>query len=184
MVTEMSSGGFLHPTLKKDTVLIASWPLCELLLMKDANYPWAILVPRVGSSDNENSCFVKGNLSAFGGRPAAVLERVCLHSRKGMMALFSGEKLNIGALGNMVSQLHVHHIVRYSSDVAWPAPVWGKFRPNLWKSPCSENGLQVKVSAHLPAAPSAGIQSAKLPNGRCRSNSDGFDPTGFLCACL
>lgn len=126
MAAEMNSDGFLlHPILKKDTVLIASWPLCELLLMKDANYPWAILVPRVASSDNENSWFVKEIYQLSEADQQQFWKESAILG-KGMMALFSGEKLNIGALGNMVSQLHVHHIVRYSSDAAWPAPVWGK----------------------------------------------------------
>ena len=43
-----------------------------------------------------------------------------------IMKIFSGEKLNVAALGNMTPQLHIHHIVRYASDPAWPGPIWGK----------------------------------------------------------
>ncbi len=107
----------LHPRLAADTMFIGDWPLCRVLLMNDAQYPWAILVPRrVGLRE------------AYQLEPADQLQLLVESNHLGreMMRTFSGEKLNVAALGNMVPQLHIHHVVRHSGDPAWPAPVWGK----------------------------------------------------------
>ncbi|MDP9139461.1 MAG: HIT domain-containing protein [Pseudomonadota bacterium] len=107
----------LHPRLAADTVFVGDWPLCRVLLMDDAQYPWAILVPR------------RVDLrEAYQLDPADQLQLLAESNHLGreMMQAFSGEKLNVAALGNMVPQLHVHHVVRNSSDPSWPAPVWGK----------------------------------------------------------
>lgn len=107
----------IHPTLKNDCLLLGCLPLCHVLLMNDANYPWCILVPdREGVSEiyqlsPDDQQRLTTESSALG---------ECL------MQIFNGDKLNIGALGNVVPQLHVHHIVRYRTDPTWPAPVWGK----------------------------------------------------------
>ncbi len=107
----------LHPRLAADTVLIGDWPLCRVLLMNDAQYPWAILVPR------------RAGLRE--GYQLDQLDQLQLlaesnHLGREMMKTFSGRKLNIAALGNMVPQLHIHHVVRHAGDPAWPAPVWGQ----------------------------------------------------------
>lgn len=106
----------LHAQLQADTFIVGSFPLCVLLLCNDANYPWTILVPkRTGVreihhlSDND--------------RQALLAESCCL--AECMEQLFKPLKLNIAALGNMVPQLHIHHIARFETDAAWPAPVWG-----------------------------------------------------------
>ncbi|WP_461537884.1 HIT domain-containing protein [Spongorhabdus nitratireducens] len=106
----------LAPQLEKDTVAIGDFPLCRVLLMNDANYPWIILVPRMAGleeiyqlSETDQQQLLKE--SSF---VAQTLKDV-----------FTADKMNVAALGNMVRQLHVHHIVRYQSDSAWPAPVWG-----------------------------------------------------------
>jgi len=106
----------LHPRLAADTLTIGELPLCRLLLMNDASYPWCILVPRRAditeiyqlSADEQHQLTSESSLLA-----ATLAE------------LFQADKLNIAALGNMVPQLHLHHIVRYRTDPAWPAPVWG-----------------------------------------------------------
>lgn len=106
----------LHPQLANDTLLVGQLPLCEVLLMNDSLYPWLILVPRVAGaeeafqlSDNQQQ-ILQQESSAVG---------------QAIMQLFSGGKLNVAALGNMVPQLHLHHIVRFRKDPAWPRPVWG-----------------------------------------------------------
>jgi diadenosine tetraphosphate (Ap4A) HIT family hydrolase len=107
----------LHPQLQKDCLLIGRFALCQLLLMRDANYPWFILVPdREGISEIfELSEEDQGQLLRESSQLAAILaER------------FRADKLNIAALGNLVPQLHIHHVVRYREDAAWPAPVWGR----------------------------------------------------------
>ena len=107
----------LHPQLQKDCLLIGRFALCRLLLMRDANYPWFILVPdREGIAEIfELSEEDQGQLLRESSQLAAILaER------------FRADKLNIAALGNLVPQLHIHHVVRYREDAAWPAPVWGR----------------------------------------------------------
>lgn len=107
----------LHPQLQKDCLLIGRFALCRLLLMRDANYPWFILVPdREGIAEIfELSEEDQGQLLRESSQLAAILaER------------FHADKLNIAALGNLVPQLHIHHVVRYREDAAWPAPVWGR----------------------------------------------------------
>lgn len=115
----------LHSHLEKDTTVLGRFLLCQLLLMNDANYPWFILVP-----ERENICEVH-ELSDSDRRQlwdeSAQLSRA-------LSTVFKPDKLNIAALGNQVPQLHVHHIVRYTHDAAWPAPVWGKVPPRPYYS--------------------------------------------------
>lgn len=107
----------LHPQLKADCAVIGRFKLCYLLLMRDASYPWCILVP-----DRENISEIY-QLSQ-----ADQQQLIIESSRLGqvMMQNFSGDKLNIAAIGNLVSQLHIHHVVRYVDDPAWPKSVWGR----------------------------------------------------------
>jgi diadenosine tetraphosphate (Ap4A) HIT family hydrolase len=116
-VGERRSMSELHPQLVKDCVLVGRFPLCRLLLMRDANYPWFILVP-----DREGIM----EIYQLSGRDRTrLMEESCLLA-KALAVQWSADKLNIAALGNVVPQLHVHHIVRYRDDPAWPAPVWGR----------------------------------------------------------
>lgn len=106
----------LHTQLAQDTYYLGDFPLCALLLSKDANYPWFILVPR---QNNIREAF---ELTAT---DYTQLQQESLQLSQALQQGFSADKMNIAALGNMVPQLHLHHIVRYTSDVAWPNPVWG-----------------------------------------------------------
>tara|TARA_R110001592_G_scaffold60360_4_gene183463 strand:+ start:1044 stop:1493 length:450 start_codon:yes stop_codon:yes gene_type:complete len=118
----------LDARLANDTRRVASWPLCDLLLMNDSQYPWCILVPR------------EPNLSEIYQLSRSQRQQLDLESiflSKTLMHIFEGEKLNVAALGNVVNQLHIHHVVRYSKDPAWPAPIWGKFPVKAY----SEAGL-------------------------------------------
>ncbi|WP_440053808.1 HIT domain-containing protein [Pseudoalteromonas sp. T1lg65] len=108
----------LAKELQRDCIEIAHWPLCKVLLMNDNQYPWFILVPQVEGvkeivdlSDAQQQTFWQ---------ESAKLSRL-------IKAVYNPDKLNVAALGNMVPQLHVHHIARYQTDVAWPKPVWGLF---------------------------------------------------------
>lgn len=106
----------LHPQLVADTVSVATWPLCEVLLMDDANYPWLILVPRrAGLRDFHD--LLPGDRVMAG-------EEIARASRA-LVALFDPVKMNVAALGNAVPQLHIHIVARYDSDPAWPGPIWG-----------------------------------------------------------
>ena len=110
----------LHPQLAKDCLAAGDFPLCRLLLMNDAQYPWFILVPRRADVREIHELNDADRHQLW--EESAALSRL-------LMSEFSGDKLNVAALGNVVPQLHVHHIVRFKTDPAWPAPVWGKFLP-------------------------------------------------------
>jgi diadenosine tetraphosphate (Ap4A) HIT family hydrolase len=106
----------LHPQLARDCRLIGDLALCRALLLDDARYPWIVLVPRIAA--------VREIYELDRAARVQLLEESC---RVGswMMQTFAGDKLNVAALGNLVPQLHVHHVVRRVDDPAWPGPVWG-----------------------------------------------------------
>ncbi len=108
----------LHPQLVQDTLTVGDFPLCRLLLVNDANYPWFILVPRRTEIREIFELEQQDQRQLL--KESSQLSRV-------LNKLFQADKLNIAALGNMVPQLHIHHIVRYQTDQAWPKPVWGLF---------------------------------------------------------
>ena len=107
----------LHAQLQKDCVVVGDFTLCRVLLLNDSQYPWFILVPRREDITEifQLSAADRGQLMA----------ESCLLAET-LKDAFAADKMNIAALGNVVSQLHVHHVVRYRADAAWPAPVWGK----------------------------------------------------------
>ena len=107
----------LHPQLLKDCLVLGRFPLSHLLLMQDANYPWFILVP-----DREDIT----EIYQLSEQDQAKLLRESSFLAEFLMNRFNGDKMNIAALGNIVPQCHLHHVVRYHSDAAWPAPIWGK----------------------------------------------------------
>jgi diadenosine tetraphosphate (Ap4A) HIT family hydrolase len=106
----------LHPTLAQDTVEVARLPLCLVLLMKDYRFPWLILVPQRES--------VREIHELPAADRAVLIEEIATASAV-LQRLFEPDKLNVGALGNIVPQLHIHVIARFAGDVAWPGPVWG-----------------------------------------------------------
>ncbi len=107
----------LHPRLESDCRTMGDFPLSRLLLMNDTRYPWFILVPR---RDDTSEIY------QLDGEEQLQLQRESVLLGRHMMEGFGGDKLNVAALGNLVPQLHLHHIVRYRDDEAWPGPVWGK----------------------------------------------------------
>jgi diadenosine tetraphosphate (Ap4A) HIT family hydrolase len=106
----------LHPQLAADCVVVGDLPLCRLLLMDDANYPWCILVPRRPG--------VREIHELTEADQRALLAEVSRLSAT-MQSTFAADKMNVAALGNVVPQLHVHVIARRIGDAAWPRPVWG-----------------------------------------------------------
>lgn len=106
----------LHPRLEQDCIEIGRLELSRLLLMNDRQYPWCLLVP-----ERENILEIY-ELSQQD-QQQLLTESSLLTSK--MAEIYRADKMNIAAIGNMVPQLHVHHIVRYRTDKAWPAPVWG-----------------------------------------------------------
>lgn len=122
----------LHPQLAKDCQLIGRFTLCHLLLMRDANYPWCILVPdRAGITE----------IYQLSAEDQQQLMRESSLLASSMATLFAADKMNIAALGNIVPQLHIHHIVRQRTDPAWPAPVWGKLPARSYTDADLENTL-------------------------------------------
>ena len=108
----------LHERLLQDCVLIGRFSLCQLLMMNDSQFPWFILVPERPNIKEIYQLTVADR--------QLLSEESCLLAEN-MADLFKADKMNTAAIGNMVPQLHIHHIVRYQTDKAWPAPVWGKF---------------------------------------------------------
>ncbi len=112
----MNNKFLLHPQLKKDCLNIGKLSLCRVLMANDSLYPWFILVPEV---ENVSEIYELKDAQQ------RQLIKESNHFSRCIMSHFQGEKLNIAALGNVVPQLHIHHIVRYKKDASWPAPVWG-----------------------------------------------------------
>lgn len=110
----------LHPRLESDTVNIGDLPLCRVLVINDANYPWLLLVPRRTAVNEilDLDEVAQAQLMTEITRVAGVLKEVT-----------SCDKLNIAALGNVVPQLHIHIVARRETDPAWPRPVWGQVPP-------------------------------------------------------
>jgi diadenosine tetraphosphate (Ap4A) HIT family hydrolase len=130
----------LHPRLAADTLALGDFPLCRLLLMNDAQYPWFILVPR-----RENA----REIYQLEPRDQQLLLRESSALSRAAMDAFKGDKLNVAALGNLVPQLHLHHVVRYAHDPAWPRPVWGLHPARPYAEPERVARLAA-LRAHLP----------------------------------
>lgn len=110
----------LHNQLKQDTVTVGSLPLSLVLLHKDSQYPWLILVPQREEVTEIHHLDAEDRQQ--------LMEESCRLAEV-MVDLFAPRKMNLAALGNMVPQLHLHHIARFENDPAWPQPVWGKVPP-------------------------------------------------------
>ena len=129
----------LHPTLQKDTLPIGDMPLCRVLLMNNRLFPWLILVPM---RDNLR------DLIDVTGDDEALLWNEIKQTGQAMKVLFAPDKLNIASLGNMVAQLHIHIIARFTGDKVWPNPVWGGAAEPY--SPEDAAAMQARLRASLP----------------------------------
>lgn len=107
----------LDPRLEAETVPITDWPLSQVLLMNDARFPWLILVPRRADAIELH------DLSA---QDRSILIEEIARAGTVLKSVTGAAKVNVGALGNLVPQLHVHVVARFSYDEAWPGPVWGR----------------------------------------------------------
>lgn len=107
----------LHPQLQKDCIFLCDLTLCRVLLANDQQYPWFILVP------------MKNDIKEIIDLSEAEQQQMWQESARFshlLKAAYAPDKLNVAALGNMVEQLHIHHVARFKCDAAWPAPIWGK----------------------------------------------------------
>ena len=124
----------LDAQLQADTIDIGHLELCQVLLAKDANYPWLILVPKRKNITE---------IYQLSDQEQLQLMQEVSYVAKQMETHFLAEKMNVAALGNVVSQLHLHVIARFSSDPAWPAPVWGKHQAR----PYEKDDLEATVNS-------------------------------------
>lgn len=115
----------LDNRLKADTLFVGDLPLSRVLLMNNAFFPWVILVPRI-EGISELFQLTEEDLSNFHNESNYFLEA--------MSNAYNADKMNIASLGNIVSQLHTHVIVRYKNDEAWPSPVWSFQKTQKYQS--------------------------------------------------
>lgn len=129
----------LHSQLQKDTCPLGSLELCHVLLMNNAEYPWLILVPNKPDLREITELRAEDRL--------VLMEEISLLMEI-METVYSPDKMNMAALGNMVPQLHIHVIARYETDAAWPKPVWGEASKPYSKKALKEHVeiLQTRLS--------------------------------------
>ena len=106
----------LDQKLADDSVFVVDWPLSQLRLINDSRFPWLVLVPRVSNIEE---------IFQLSDEDQQQLLQESSQLAKVLSTSFAADKLNVAALGNVVRQLHVHHIVRYVDDCCYPSPVWG-----------------------------------------------------------
>ncbi len=128
----------LHELLQRDCIELLDFPLSKLLLMNDNQYPWFVLVPKVED--------VMDIYQLEWTEQQQLLNESSMLSEL-LMQLFQGDKMNVAALGNVCPQLHLHHIVRFEGDKAWPKPIWGEFP----MQPYSEAELTALKEKLMPA---------------------------------
>ncbi|MNH08617.1 HIT family protein [Pseudomonas sp. ZL2] len=129
----------LDQRLQQDTLCLGDFPLCRLLLSKDANYPWFILVPR--RADISELFQLDDSDQQQLWKETTALAQLLKDS-------FAADKMNVATLGNVVSQLHMHVIVRRRTDPAWPAPVWGN-KPAIEYSPQQLADVRLRLAEVL-----------------------------------
>lgn len=133
----------LDPRLEADTFLIGKTPLNRILLMNDCRYPWFILVPERPDITEPFDLNEEDQRTLW--QESMTLGKV-------IRTVFEAQKLNIAALGNQVSQLHIHHVARSSADAAWPRPVWGVGVAEPYETTAAREriaAIQEAVSHHL-----------------------------------
>lgn len=113
---------FMHdPAFDAGSERLASLPLCDVRLQRDARFAWLVLIPRVVGA-REIGDLVAADRSAL-------MDEIVVAGRAvravGEALGRPVDKLNVGALGNVTPQLHVHVVGRRVDDAAWPGPVWG-----------------------------------------------------------
>jgi diadenosine tetraphosphate (Ap4A) HIT family hydrolase len=143
-VSGTPSSWVLHPQLDADTVLVGELALSRLLLAKDANYPWLILVPR---------CSDVSEIIDLDELAQAELTREVALVCRALKAVATCDKLNVAALGNVVPQLHVHIIARRRGDPAWPNPVWGVVPAREYEPAGRERLIAALRGALWPGSP-------------------------------
>tara|TARA_Y100001960_G_scaffold82962_2_gene88619 strand:- start:490 stop:894 length:405 start_codon:yes stop_codon:yes gene_type:complete len=107
----------LDARLENDTIELGNIEFIKVLMSKDSNYPWLILVPEIADATE---------LFDLDAQQQQLLMQTITKISKDMQVEFSADKINVGALGNVVKQLHIHIVARFETDIAWPGPIWGQ----------------------------------------------------------
>ena len=129
----------LDPRLEADTFLLTDLPLCRVLLMNDSRYPWLILVPRHHGLRELHDLSREDQ--------SRLMSEITLTTET-LQGGHGPDKINVGALGNIVQQLHIHVLGRFDGDPAWPGPVWGIGEPAAY-SETKANSLIIEFSNQL-----------------------------------
>jgi len=132
----------LEPRLAGDTVVVGDLPLCRVLLMRDRRFAWLVLVPRQAG---------RVEVADLSEDDRATLWREVDLAGAALRQVASCDKLNIGALGNIVRQLHVHVVARVEGDAAWPGPVWGAGKAEAYAGTELEERIQ-SLRRYLPVS--------------------------------
>jgi diadenosine tetraphosphate (Ap4A) HIT family hydrolase len=116
------SGFRPDPAFDAGSVFAVDWPLCHVRLQDDARFPWLILIPRIEGVTEIEQLPVRDRATLLEEtvRAGALVRRLAEAAGQPI------DKLNIGALGNVTAQLHVHVVGRRRDDPVWPDPVWGR----------------------------------------------------------
>lgn len=135
----------LNPRLEGDSLPVLDLPLCAVRLMKDANYPWLLLMPR------KPDLVEIIDLTELDQQQ--LMREIALTSQV-LRDVTECEKLNVGALGNQVPQLHVHIIARFRADAAWPGPIWGVVLPRPYEDDADKHLIDRLRTAYSTVADS------------------------------
>ena len=130
----------LDERLQKDTWVVGRFELCLLLLHRDSNYPWFILVPQ---------CQGVTEIHHLSPAQQQLLMAESTLVAEALAALFLPDKLNIAMLGNIVAQLHIHHVARFKTDISWPGPIWGAAPAGQYEASVLEQRLESMRNALL-----------------------------------
>lgn len=141
----LTEGFVLHPRLAADSVWVLDLALCQLRIQNDARYPWLVLVPRRAE--------VRELYQLSAADQWQVWQEI-LQLQQVLQELSQAYKLNLGALGNVVEQLHIHIIARFPDDASWPGPVWGQgvaqpYTPQALEQRCAQ--LRAALATKAPA---------------------------------
>jgi len=134
----------LDPRLQQDSIHVIDLPLCQVRLSRDARYPWVILIPQRDEVVEIYDLTPDDQARLW--REATLLGQA-------MMRHYGGDKLNLATLGNLVPQLHLHVIVRFKEDAAWPGPVWGQGTAEAY----SDEALERRREETVRLAKEAGL---------------------------
>ncbi len=134
----------LHLQLAADSIIMGRFDISLLLMIKDAAYPWFVLVPQIADIKDAHQMSEAQHIQVLRESRALCTALIAGFAPKNLQA-----KMNVAALGNMVPQLHIHHIVRSESDAAWPAPIWG----HQALTPLGVNQLKSRIDVLKQNAP-------------------------------